>query len=295
MPKDTKYYVIAVSGGVDSIVLLDALMTGRSVGGVDVWSGSEKGDVIVAHFDHGIRSDSREDALFVEHLAKRYGARFETRREELGPDASEEKARMHRYAFLREVCRQNGALLVTAHHANDVAESIAINITRGTGWRGVAVMDTESISRPFLGVLKREIVAYARKNNLEWREDSTNSTDAYLRNRLRKKMTDEDVTWQLAALRTRQIEIKRQIDDEALRLIGRAPYPRYFLTHCGDDVAVELLRALFKQETDQSPTRIVCRRVLHAVKTARAGNIHHVAAGVSLRFTRTHFVVENRV
>ena len=78
-------YIVAVSGGVDSVALLDMLAR------------LSDHELIVAHFDHGIRSDSAEDALFVSGLAEQYGLPFEMRREELGSNASEDLARTRRY------------------------------------------------------------------------------------------------------------------------------------------------------------------------------------------------------
>jgi len=69
---------------------------------------------------------------------------------------------------------------MTAHHADDVIETIAINHLRGTGWRGLAVLDSD-IVRPLLGMSKEVIKDYAQKRGLTWREDSTNTSDVYLR------------------------------------------------------------------------------------------------------------------
>src|SRR3989344_5293986 len=114
-------YIVAVSGGVDSVVLLDMLIK------------QKEHNLVVAHFDHGIRVDSDADARFVWELAKKYELSFEVRREELGDAASENTARSHRYAFLRDIAKKYSATIVTAHHADDVVETIAINLTRGTG------------------------------------------------------------------------------------------------------------------------------------------------------------------
>src|SRR5690606_41547248 len=110
----------AVSGGIDSVVLLDML---SHVPGLKL---------VVTHFDHGIRPDSAQDAVFVEELAAHYGLPFETKRVELGTKASEELARRHRYAFLRDVAARYNAKIITAHHADDVIETVAINHIRGT-------------------------------------------------------------------------------------------------------------------------------------------------------------------
>ena len=287
-----KTYVVAVSGGVDSVVLLDALARRQTIAGVDPWRGTAPGELVVAHFDHGIRDDSAEDAVFVRELAQQYGLVYESVREELGADASEELARTRRYVFLADVCRRHHGRVVTAHHANDVAESIAINITRGTGWLGLAVMNTALIVRPLLGVSKREILAYAHENGLKWREDSTNASDAYLRNRIRKKGIDDDVVWQLAALRARQCRLQAEISMEIDRLETVPPYSRYFLSHCGDVAADEVLKHILLYETGNGQTGPTRARLLHAIKTARHGTHTPISGGAKMVFTARDFIVE---
>lgn len=285
-------YIVAVSGGVDSVVLLDALTRKETVAGSDPWSGRAIGELIVAHFDHGIRTESADDASFVAKLAEQYGVAFRSKREELGANTSEDRARRHRYAFLRSLCAEYDADLITAHHADDIAETIAINITRGTGWRGVAVLDTAGTHRPLLDVTKAEIREYAAAHHLLWREDSTNSSEKYLRNRIRAKMSDEDMTWQLASLRTAQVALKHEIDREAENLVGTAPYSRYFFGHCGDMVALELLRMVFMRESGISTVVSARQRALHAIKVAKTGSVVHISDGLQLRFTQRNFVVE---
>ena len=124
--------------------------------------------IVVAHFDHGIREDSYEDARFVAGLAKQYGFPFVVKREELGAQASEALARERRYAFLYEQAEMFHGQIVTAHHADDVLETIAINITRGTGWRGLAVFSSTDIIRPLLGFTKTLLRHYALDHRLEW-------------------------------------------------------------------------------------------------------------------------------
>lgn len=254
-------YLVAVSGGVDSVVLLEKL---AKEGGHTL---------VVAHFDHGIRGNSAEDTMFVAGLAKRYNLQYETRREELGPNASEELARERRYLFLREMAAKHDAVIVTAHHMNDIAETIAINLVRGTGWRGVAVLSSD-IYRPLLDLTKREIIAYAKQNNLEWREDSTNSSEAYLRNRLRMKLQDEDLVRQLAALRARQVELRDAIDAEVSSIIeSDEACSRYFLTNIPEVVALEILRGLAVKKLGRGLVRPQLERALLAIKTARPGAI----------------------
>lgn len=268
-------FVVAVSGGVDSVVLLDMLV---KQGGHEL---------IVAHFDHGIRDDSADDAYFVGQLAEEYGLGFESCREELGKTASEELARERRYAFLRQVAEKHKARIVTAHHMNDIAETIAINVSRGTGWRGVAVLASD-IYRPLLSKTKEELLAYAKEHKLTWHEDSTNASDAYLRNRLRPKFTDKDVVLQLASLRARQVEVRDEITRaiECMELVD--PYPRHLFIMVNNSVGIELLRYVL----DAKATRQQLARALVAVATYRAGSTYQVGSGISLHFTSRHFTVQ---
>lgn len=273
--------MLAVSGGVDSIALLD-LMTKTSH------------HLIVAHVDHGIRPDSADDARFVEALAKKYSLPFVSRRFELGKQASEEQARDARYGFLFEVAEAHEAMLMTAHHRDDAIETIALNLTRGTGWRGLAVLAREQVRRPLLGMSKAQLYEYALKHRLEWVEDSTNATDAYLRNRLRSKlnqMVDDSVRTQLMQLRSHQLILKNDIDREALRLSHRV-HSRHFLNQIDHMSAMTLLGAMISHETGIRPPRPQLERALIAVKTARAGTIHQVGARIQLRFTSRNISVE---
>jgi len=268
-------YVVAVSGGVDSVVLLD------------MFAQIPGNDIIVAHFDHGIRPDSSEDALFVGMLAAQYNFPFEIVREELGPDASEEHARNRRYAFLRQLATKHDAKIVTAHHSDDAVETIAINFHRGTGWRGLAVLDSD-ISRPLLASSKADLIEYARRRNLTWREDSTNASEAYLRNRLRRDIVGLtiDQKQQLLALRAQQLETKKHIEAEVSSLVGNGPdYSRYFFTHIPKSVAMECLRSITKAKL----TRPQLERALVAIKTAHASSLYHAGAGLAFEFTTRNF------
>ncbi|HEY1064077.1 MAG TPA: tRNA lysidine(34) synthetase TilS [Candidatus Saccharimonadales bacterium] len=171
-------YVVAVSGGVDSVALLDMLAQRSDL------------ELVVAHFDHGIRSDSTEDAALVCSLAKQYGLQCKMERAELGMGASEAMAREARYQFLHRVQRQTEAdAIVTAHHQDDVLETAIFNMLRGTGRRGLtSLQSTKQIKRPLIGVPKEEIKAYAVQRKLSWREDSTNRDERYARNYIRHRL-----------------------------------------------------------------------------------------------------------
>lgn len=171
-------YVVAVSGGVDSVVLLDLLNKQKNL------------ELVVAHFDHGIREDSGDDKKFVETLAKKYKLPFEFAEGKLGKNASEAEARKVRYEFLENVRVDHKAkAIVTAHHQDDLLETIILNLLRGTGRKGItSLSDQEKLKRPFLGVTKQELINYAKQYSLTWHEDSTNIDTNYLRNKIRQEI-----------------------------------------------------------------------------------------------------------
>lgn len=271
-------YVVAVSGGVDSVVLLDILQQRPEL------------KLIVAHFDHGIREDSAEDATFVAGLAKKFQLPFESVREDLGVNSSEELARNRRYRFLRSVAKKYDATLVTAHHADDVIETITINCIRGTGWRGLAVLDSDVV-RPLTDMTKQEILDYAAVHGIMWHEDSTNASDAYLRNRVRHqtRSLDGDVKRQLLALWTQQKYLKKEITKEVSTVVGSGPeFSRYLFSHMDNLSAQESLRSV----TEARLTRPQMIRALLAIKTTKANKTYQAGTGVQLRFTSRNFMVE---
>ena len=173
-------YVIAVSGGVDSVVLLNMLSMQGDI------------DLVVAHFDHGIRENSDRDAKFVEQLAQSYNLPFECAKGQLGLQASEALARQKRYDFLELVREKHHALaIVTAHHEDDVLETALINLIRGTKRKGLTSLESNTkVIRPLLNLSKEEIINYANSHSLRWYEDETNTDEKYLRNLLRKKIAN---------------------------------------------------------------------------------------------------------
>lgn len=168
-------YVVAVSGGVDSMALLDMLAKQKDI------------QLIVAHYDHGIRTDSDLDRQLVASAAKKYNVPFVYAQGKLGPDASENTAREARYAFLRTVLKQAKAhAIVTAHHQDDALETAILNILRGTGRKGLSsIADNRQLRRPLLKTTKDDLRKYAREQGIVWREDSTNKDTAITRNYVR--------------------------------------------------------------------------------------------------------------
>ena len=291
-----KKIVLAVSGGVDSVVLLDFLARLKESHEFDQ-------DVIVAHFDHGIRTDSAEDLELVRNLAKKYGFEFVSEQGNLGNNASEDAARQARYIFLRSVAARESAKIATAHHKNDIVESIAINLHRGTGWRGLAVLDSPDIWRPLLQFEKFQILDYAKKHNLVWHEDSTNTDEKYLRNKFRRLITanlDNDSIQQIFSLWRAQIKLKEDIDHEISEIISviieqkadKNYYQRYFLMKIDQKTATEILRHIILQNTGEILTRRALCDIWIKLKTIQPRRKISINKGWQIVVSRTEFSFE---
>jgi tRNA(Ile)-lysidine synthase len=261
-------YIVAVSGGVDSVVLLHLLAAVPDT------------KLTVAHFDHGIREDSAEDRRFVADLAKSYRLPFLYDRGDLGSDVGEASARDARYAFLRRARQAAGArAIVTAHHKDDVLETAVLNIIRGTGRRGLSSLQSmDGIRRPLLHVPKHEIVRYARDNQFLWREDSTNASDDYRRNYVRHKILprfDADNREQLhdyvVALRQRNAEIDRLIAGLLEEMTRDGRIDRRQLIRLPHAVAREAVAAWLRMAGVGDIDRKLIEKLVWAGKTFRAG------------------------
>ena len=172
--------LVAVSGGMDSMVLLALLIKGGF-------------SVMAAHVNHKMRGeDSDADSRLVSQYCVAYGIPFELL--EVDPDTWEktgnfqQMARKIRYEWLNELAQKRHlGLIATAHHCDDVIETAMMNLMRGTGLEGMKGIANRSgiIIRPLLFATKTEIETYANHRHLAYREDSSNLTDKYMRNKVR--------------------------------------------------------------------------------------------------------------
>lgn len=177
----------AVSGGLDSMCLLHFLTTwGQGI------------SVTAAHFNHRLRgAESDRDEAFVRDWCGAHDVPFVSGRGDVRALAAEnglsleEAAREARYAFLREQkARLHCQWILTAHHADDSAETILLNLLRGTGLRGLCGIPQyrDDLFRPFLQVSRETLAAYAAENRIPYVEDSTNALDDAARNVLRHQV-----------------------------------------------------------------------------------------------------------
>lgn len=171
--------VVAVSGGPDSVALLDLLARSRAAHHLAV---------VVAHADHGIHPDSPAVAATVGVFAASLGWTCEITELRLGSAASETAARDARYRWLHEVAARHGAVaILTAHHADDQAETVLMRLLAGSGPAGLAGMAPRSglIVRPLLSFRREELARYVHERGLASWDDPANTDPAHLRSWIR--------------------------------------------------------------------------------------------------------------
>ena len=220
--------VVGVSGGADSLCLLDVL----SKWGLDL---------IVAHLDHGLRPESASDASYVQEIANRYGHTFEHERVELNPELSgslEQAARLARYGFLVEVARRYDiAKIAVGHTFDDQVETILMHFLRGAGpaglrgmlpetnladWVAVPQAEGRSVIRPLLAIRHAEAAEYCESVGLAPRFDHSNLDMTFFRNRIRHELLPaleeynpgvRDVIYRLGEVMRSEVEfVQSQVD-----------------------------------------------------------------------------------
>ena len=182
--KDDKI-VVAVSGGPDSMCLLDSLFKLKD---------KLKFKVVVAHVNHGIREESEQEKVYVEKFCKVRNIPFYYLKADVPALSKERKmseeacGRSIRYDFFEEVRKkENADSIAVAHNLNDNVETILLNIVRGTGLKGLTGMDFKfnNIIRPLLTIEKKDILLYNKELELNPCFDKTNEEEIYLRNKIR--------------------------------------------------------------------------------------------------------------
>ena len=185
--KERSHTILAVSGGIDSVVMAYLYHD------YDI-------PFSIAHCNFQLRAEeSLRDEEFVKALGEKMGVKVLVKQFETENYADEKgvsvqmAARDLRHNWFKELAVEFDAKIAIAHHANDVAETMLFNLTKGTGLAGLHGLaeDDGVIIRPLLWAKKDEIIDFAKKRNIKWREDHSNESEKYMRNIIRKKVIPE--------------------------------------------------------------------------------------------------------
>lgn len=304
-----KTYIVAVSGGVDSVTLLDMLVKKK----LNI---EDEAKFVVAHINHGIRVDAGKDQQLVGDLAAGYNLPFETETAQLGIDASEAKARAARYSFLQRCCKKYSShMIITAHHQDDLLETAILNLLRGTGWRGFAPLTNSkfagiSIIRPLLGFTKDQLLLYAKENGLLWHEDATNLDQKYLRNYIRNSLIPKIIA-QDSSFKETMLSYIKQVQKDKKEIatllqnyildhctIENDAYllPRYDFIMLPSSVATELVyHILVLLDPYWHPQSDLIIKTLEFIKSAQPNKILQVSGNLEVWASKDKVRFQNRV
>ncbi|MFI3248072.1 MAG: tRNA lysidine(34) synthetase TilS [Rikenellaceae bacterium] len=251
--------LLTVSGGVDSMVLLELFAsTEHSIG--------------VAHCNFQLRGvESEEDEVLVEEQAKKhnvpfYNKRFETTAEmERTGESMEMAARRLRYTWFNELCEEHGyTVIAVAHHADDSIETFFINLFRGTGLRGLTGIKKQigRVIRPLSFLTRKEILEYAAANHIPYREDSSNRSTKYLRNKIR------------LGLVPRLREINPRFTQMMRGNLERLTQAQIFINSCIEHIAKQVIEqedGIYTLHVDRIDDNMPCEFVIYELMSTNFG------------------------
>jgi tRNA(Ile)-lysidine synthase len=287
-PKSGKY-VVAVSGGVDSVALLDILHQRPDL------------ELVVSHYDHGIRPDSHKDRELVAKIATRFGLPFVYEEGKLGSGASEALAREARYKFLKKAVNENSAdAIITAHHQDDLLETAILNMLRGTGRKGLTSLASSSEAiRPLLRVPKADLIKYAKDHGLEWREDSTNEDTSYLRNYIRHniltKFSEADkarLREVLTNLETANQQLDKILNEMLATQVHNGTVDRRWFNQLPHNLAKEFVASWLRKEGLRDFDSATIERLVVGGKTAAAGKTIEAVKGYKLAVNKGNLALK---
>ncbi len=294
---------VAISGGLDSVALLD-LLEGLS----ERWGWS----LSAAHFDHRMREESGADADWVQAFCERRNVPHQMGRSPVVP-GNEAEARELRYEFLERARGELGARwLATAHQADDQVETVLFRLLRGSGLHGLAGIPARrppGIVRPLLPFWRAEIADHARARGLECLTDPTNLDVSITRNRIRHELipeieanVDPDIRrqlYRLSELAGRAARVVDRIGENAVRnLVLEASENRIVVARTGflaydTGVRAHLLR-LLAARVGPRPGRVGTRVALEFINTCPSGRRIQLAGGIVIRREFDRLIFERR-
>ncbi len=257
MVRPNEKIILGVSGGIDSICMLDLFLRLRDEFGLQL---------IIAHVNHNLRGkESDEDELFVKNLCADKNLILDVKNIFVRDFALankftlEQAGRICRYKFFYELQKKYSAdKIATAHNKNDNAETILMKMIRGCGSNGFCGIEphnkNKNLIRPLINIERCEIERYAAKNNLEYRNDSSNFDDEYTRNKIRNKifplLSEINSNWMETFLRSSEIisQESKYLDQMAIDFIEN--------NHCEKSLPAEKLNSLHK---------VIAKRIIYII------------------------------
>lgn len=269
---------VAFSGGMDSLVLLRLLVSLREEIGFQLRA---------VHVDHGLQADSVEWAEYCRDRCAQLAVPMELVQLQLQPSSGESieaVARTARYAALAAQL-QAGEVCCTAHHQDDQAETLLLQLLRGSGPRGLAAMPDRAVLgegelwRPLLQMSRAELLAYAQQHQLAWMDDPSNVDQRFDRNYLRHTVMPllEERWPSVKACLSRSAALAADAD----RLLAELAAIDYEQVYCGDELSVSAMQTLslarqrnvlrywLEQHDLPMPSAVKLEQVIHEVMRAR--------------------------
>jgi tRNA(Ile)-lysidine synthase len=265
--------VVGLSGGADSVALLDALVMLRERRGFRS---------VGAHLDHRLRPESVDDVTFCRSLCENLAVPFHTASADVRSRARRERggleqaARRERYRFLHRVRKETGAVAIAvAHTRDDQAETLLLRLLRGAGATGLGGMRPRRglILRPLLGISREQVVSYLGERGLAWREDVTNLDLDLQRNRVRHELMPYLEARFNPSLRRGLARTAGLLADEAAHLRNEADELLDQISHAdGEEIVLDRIALA---EVPPALGRVAVRQALRrAGGLARVGAIH---------------------
>ena len=306
--KKPSVILVGVSGGIDSVVLLDLLSVMSTRG----WC-----TIHVAHCNHQLRGEaSHQDELYVRRLASKYGLHFHHTSADVAGYSKdynlgiETAARIMRYQFFEKAAKACHAdVIATAHHSEDNAETLLMNLMRGSGITGLAGIPPRrdidkklSYIRPILWLSKKDIEHYAKIRNLEWREDESNTALNFTRNKIRHEllpMLRAEYSPGLTEVLNRTSTLMREAQEfisERITHIMKQGVKEISKTSFAINIGMfQTIKDFAKGELIQSSLRYYLR--MQPISMVAIDSILHIAqgpAGGRLDITKDLFVIRER-
>lgn len=271
--------IVAVSGGPDSIALLSIL---------DRLAPAFSLQLVVAHLNHALRPEADGETVFVKAMAEKYGWPYASAQVDVAALSRQRKisledaGRTARYDFLRQVAKQYGAAKIAlGHHGDDQAETVMMNLIRGSGpegMKGMLPVRKGFYIRPLLFVCCADILDYLQKEGLTFASDRSNESDDFLRNRIRHRLLPllrEEFNPKIDAGLGRLAEIVSRENAFMEGLVERT-MDQWGLANAGDQISLSVLNLLDLHEALQN--RIIKKLLERFCPEEKGISFNHILA-----------------